>query len=188
MIKEKPFGLYLFRKQSEKQIVLKELLQFLKTISPAQGNSFSYIGANNSLHPHLSLWENLQLEIGKTSWKDFQLSLNPEQITLVKLIKKPEKKVIESEVWEKFLVSLIKGLISPSKNLLIDMNEELISSLIIQNLKKNVLMAGHTKTVFLASANTALWLDCAHSLVNRKDYQFIIESLNSEDIKKEWIA
>lgn len=188
MKNENLFGLYLIKKQSEDHIVLKDLLQFLKTVSPSAALSFSYIEAKTSLHPHLSLWENLQIESGTTNWKDFQNTLNPEQRALVTLIKDPHKKCTKAEVWENFLVSILKGLIGPSKNLLIDMNENLISPFIIQSLKKNLLLSGHGKSVYLASANTSLWLDCAHCIVNRNEYKFEIELLNKEIIKKYWIA
>ena len=184
----RPFGLYLIKKTSTERPALKDLLQFLRTVSPAQGHSFSYIEAHNSLHPHLSLWENLQLEAGQSSWREFQTCLNLDQHALLKLLKNPEKKVADSEIWEKLLVSLLKGLINQSKNLLIDMNEDLVSPLLIQNLKKTVLTAAGTKTVYLASANTSLWLDCAHSLVDRKQYEFIVQALDSEVIKKNWSA
>ena len=185
---ETPFGLYLLSKQSEEHIVLKDLLQFLKTISPSAALSFSYIEAKTSLHPHLSLWENLQIEAGTTHWKDFHSSLNVEQRALVNLLKEPNKKCGQAEVWENFLISFLKGLIGPSKNLLVDMNEALISPFLIQSFKKNILYSGNTKTVYLASANTSLWLDCAHSIVNRNEYKFEIETLNQEIIKKYWVA
>jgi ABC-type branched-subunit amino acid transport system ATPase component len=188
MSKEKPFGLYLYKKKSSDHIVLKELLQFVRTISPSQGSSFSYIEAKTSLHPHLSLWENLQIESGTSNWKDFHQSLNPEQTALVNLLKEPSRKCSDAQVWEKFVVSLLKGMISPSRNLLVDMNEESLSPFLIQNFKKSVLSVANSKTVYLASANTSLWLDCAHSIVDRKEYKFEIQSLNSEIIKKHWAA
>lgn len=183
---EKSFGLYLYKKQSEELIVLKDLLQFLKSVSPAPGLSFSYIEANHSLHPNLSLWENLQLELGMASWRDFQQDLKPEQQALISLLHEPSKKGSDAETWEKFIVSLLKGLVGPSKNLLIDMNEGQIAPHLMQNIKKTLISAGSYKTIYLASANTSLWLDCAHSLVNRQSYKFIIESLSVETIKKSW--
>lgn len=184
----KPFGLYLFKKNSTGQIVLKDLLQFMRTVSPAQSSSFSYIEASTSLHPHLTLWENLQLETGTSNWNDFVGSLNPECSALVNLIRNPGVKCQEAEIWERFLVSLIKGLSNPSRNLLVDMNEDLLSPFLIQNFKKNILSSLDNKNVILASAKTSLWLDCAHSLVERKEYKFDITELASEEIRKHWIA
>lgn len=184
---ERPFGVYLFKKKSAEHTVLKELLQFLRTVTPSQSSSFSYIEASTSLHPNLSLWENFQLETGASNWKEFQQSLSPECAALVNLLKEPAVKCKDAEVWEKFLVSLVKGMIGPSRNLLIDMNEDKLSPFIIQHFKRSVLSSVQNKTVFIASANTSLWLDCAHSLVDRRDYEFQIENL-SQEIKKHWIA
>ena len=188
MMREKPFGLYLYKKQSLTQPALKDLLQFLKTVAPAQANSFSFVEGETSLHPHLSLWENLQLETGAGCLRELQGTLNSEYQALVNLLQGPAIPCREAQTWERFLVSLLKGLISPSRNLLIDMNEELLSPHLIQSFKRNVLLGASKKTVFLASANTSLWLDCAHSLVDRKEYRFEVETLDSEIIRKHWIA
>ena len=181
-----PLGLYLLKKESTEQTVLKDLLQFLRTNAPGKGNSFSYIEANTSLHPHLSLWENLQLEVGATSWKEFQLGLNSDTLPLVKLIRDPMLLTSKAECWEKFLVSLIKGLMSPSQSLLIDMNEDLLSPFMIQQFKKCILEATKGKSVYLASGHSSLWIDCAHTLVGRKEYRFEIESLDVEILKLKW--
>lgn len=184
----KSFGLYLYKKTSKDRTVLKDLLQLVRTVAPSQSCSFSYIEANHSLHPHLSLWENLQLELGPSNWREFGQSLKPEQQTLLNLLNNPDIKVHQSEQWERLLVSLLKGLVNPSRNLLIDMNEDLVSPFLIQNLKRTVLHAAESKTVYLASANTALWLDCAHSIVDRNHYNFVVESLDPEVLRKKWVA
>lgn len=182
------FGIYLFTKSKPEQLALKDLMQFVRTLSPGNGLSFSYIEATTSLHPHLSLWENLQIETGLTSWSDYLHTLKPEQSALVKLIKDPDKKCCDSDYWEQFLVSLLKGIHSPSKHLLIDMNEELLSPFMIQTFKRNIVKRSDKKTVYLASANTSLWLDCAHSIVNRHEYKFEIQDLNTEVLRKYWAA
>jgi hypothetical protein len=188
MDSQKPFGLFLYKKENQNSVVLKELLQFLKSTSRANGHSFSYIEAETSLHPHLSLWENIQVEMGPTTFKDFKQVLKPELSSLLNLIKSPELSAKEAQVWEKFLISLVKGIMGPSQNLLIDLNEDLLSPLIIQQFKKCILQATAYKTVYLASAHSSLWLDCAHTLVERKEYKFETKSLDSENIKKHWVA
>lgn len=188
MDSSKPLGLYLFKKETQDARALKELLQFLRSSAPGKSHSFSYIEAENSLHPHLSLWENLQLETGFSSWKEFNQGLKPEWISLVNLLRRPELKASHSEIWEKFIVSLLKGLLTPTQNLLIDMNEDLLSPLLIQNFKKSIFEATKEKSVFLATANSSLWLDCAHTLVDRKEYKFEIQSMDSAVLKKHWIA
>ncbi len=188
MIRDKSIGLYLYKKQGLTQPALKDLLHFLKTIAPGQASSFSFVEGETSLHPQLSLWENLQLETGAGSLSDFQSTLSSEHRALVNLLQGHLVPCREAQAWERFLVSLLKGLISPSRNLLIDMNEELLSPHLIQSFKKNILLATTSKTVLLASSNTSLWLDCAHSLVDRKEYRFEVEPLDGEIIRKHWIA
>lgn len=179
-------GLYLYRKEMPDLTVLKDLLQFLRTNSRSAGNSFSYIEAKTSLHPHLTLWENLQLEVGTRSWNEFQQELKPEWLSLIKLIKDPHRKTSEAQTWECFMVSLLKGLLIPSQNLLIDMNEDLLSPFMIQQFKKCVLLATKEKTVYLATANSSLWMDCAHTMVSRKEYKFEILDLDAENLKLKW--
>jgi hypothetical protein len=184
MKKELPSGLYLYRKNSQEHRALKEMLQFVKTVSPSSALSFSYVEAHDSLHPHLSLWENLQLVMaGVSTWKELYQGLIPEEQALLNLLKEPSKKVRDAEVWEKFIVSFFKAVLGPSKNILIDMNEELISPFLIEGLKKMVLSCMETKRVYLASANMPVWLDCAHSIVKRIEYKFEVEPLNAEIIK-----
>ena len=188
MDSSKPLGLYLFKKETQDAKALKELLQFLRSSAPGKSHSFSYIEAENSLHPHLSLWENLQLETGFSSWKEFNQGLKPELSPLVNLLRRPELKAAHSETWEKFIVSLLKGLLTPTQNLLIDMNEDVLSPLLIQNCKKSIFEVTKDKSVYLATANSSLWLDCAHTLVDRKEYKFEIQSLDSAVLRKHWIA
>lgn len=159
----------------------------MKTSSSVRGHSFSYIEGETSLHPQLSLWENIQVETGPSAFYDFQQSLNPELSSLLNLIKDPELVAKDAQIWEKFLISLVKGIIAPSNHLLIDFNEEVLPPLMIQNFKKAILSVSTEKTIILASANLSLWLDCAHSLVTRKEFKFETEKLDS-DIKKHWAA
>lgn len=183
-----PIGLSLFTKDQQDAKVLKELLQFLKTTSRGSGHSFSYIEAETSLHPQLSLWENIQVEIGSSTFRDFQSSLKPELSSLLNLIQSPDLKACEAQIWEKFLISLVKGIIAPSQNLLIDLNEDLLSPMLIQQFKKCILGATTHKQVLLASSHSSLWLDCAHTLVTRNGFKFETKVLDSEKIKKHWAA
>lgn len=182
------YGLYLLTKQSQNVKVLKELLQFVKTVAPSRCISFSYIEAETSLHPELSLWENLQLEAEVRTWSELEKCLKPEQSALAKFLSSPDKKCRDSESWEKIVTSLLKGLMSSSQNLLIDMNEELLSPFLIRSFKKTVLEATASKNVYLATANTSFWLDCAHTLVGRKEYRFELTTLSQGTLKKYWAA
>lgn len=183
---DRPLGFYLYKKGTEKSVALKDLLQLLRSHNSKGAHSFSYIEAKSSLHPHLSLWENLQLEIGNGSWEEFKKDLKPEWIALVNLVKEPYQLASKSAPWECFVISLLKGLMLPSQHLLIDMQEDVLSPFMIQQLKKAVLEATKEKVVYLASAHTSLWLDCAHTLVDRKQFLFVSESLDHESIKLKW--
>lgn len=182
------YGLYLFKKSNEAENSLKEMLQFLKSQSVFKSSQFSYIEAGTSLHPELSLIENIQIELGKVSWDELPFYLSGDLQGLLNLIASPEIKASEAQNWEKFLVSFIKGTLLPTKNLIIDINEQNLSPFLIQKFKKNILDITESKTVYLATANTSLWLDCAHSLVGRKGYDFEVEILASELIKKNWAS
>jgi ABC-type branched-subunit amino acid transport system ATPase component len=184
MDSNRPYGLYLLKKEKQDGTVLKELLQLLRTVTPSKGHSFSYIEASTSLHPNLSLWENLQIELGPIHWNEFHKNINSEWKPLANLLRHPDTVAAEAQTWERFLVSLLKGFMLPTQNLLIDVNEEILSPLLIQNFKKTILEVTKDKNVFLASANSSLWLDCAHSMVGRSGYKFEIEALDLKLAKK----
>lgn len=167
--------------------VLKDLLQLLKTNFQGRSPSFAYVSSENSLLPHLSLWENLQLVSGHGSWKEYAQSIKPEWEPLVRLIGRPDIDAVRAENWEKFTVSLLKGLLGPG-HLLLDMNEDHLSPFIIQNLKHTILTIPTERQTYLATAVSGLWLDCAHSLVSRKEYEFVTQKLDASLIKKHWAA
>lgn len=183
----KLYGLCIFKKESQNSRVLRDLLQYIKSTGPGKKSSFAYIDAETSLHPNLSLWENLQIEIGPSQWIDFQSSLKPEWLSLVNLIQDPTKHSAKAKSWECFIISLLKGLITPAQNLLLDLNEEDLSPFLIGLLKRSVLNTTD-KSVFIATANPSLWIDCAHTIVDRRDFKFDVTILNSTEIKKNWAA
>jgi hypothetical protein len=182
-----PFGLYLYRKEHRDQAVLKDLLQLLKTNSPGKVPGFAYVEAQNSLLPSLSLWENLQLVVGHSSWKEFGGGIRPEFAHLFRIITRPDLKSSQAESWEKFTISLLKGLCTPG-HLLIDINEELLTPLMIKNFKETVLSITQEKQIYLASASSALWLDCAHSVISKEEYRFVIEKMDENVLKRHWAA
>lgn len=188
MDKANPFGLYIYHKENGQKLVLKELLQLLRTTSPKKCASFAYIEGQTSLIPHLSLWENVQIQTSGQNWKEIMQSLPADILPLAKILRDPDKKGEEAEPWEKFTVSLIKGLLNASPNLLVDIDENLLPPLLLQNFKKILLTASTNKQIYLASGNTSLWLDSAHSLVSRKGYEFVIESFDQEQIKLHWAS
>lgn len=183
-----PFGLYLFHKERKDLHVLKELLQFLKTNCRGRAASFAYVEAQTSLIPNLSLWENLQMVVGCHNWMEFMQALSPQWQPLARLLRDTDRLASSAEVWEKFCISLLKGLHGPGNNLLVDMNEDLLSPLMVQNFKKTLISTAKDRHIYLATANTSLWLDCAHTLVTRKDYEFVSETLDHEKVKLHWVA
>lgn len=182
----RPFGLFLFQKERQDHQVLKDMLQLMKSNCRGRSTGFAYVEAQTSLIPGLSLWENIQLVVGTKSWSDFLQTLSPQWEALARLLRHPEKLSEHAEQWEKFCVSLLKGLHSPGTHLLVDMNEDLISPLMVQNFKKTLIVAAKERHIYLASANPSLWLDCSHTLITRKNFEFVSESLDQEMVKLHW--
>lgn len=187
MESQKPYGLCLLKKERKDLNVLKDLLQLMKTHSAKPIAGFAYVEAQTSLIPNVSLKENLQIELGFRDWREFSEALNPECRSLVRLLK-PETLTQEAQAWEKLITSFVKAILNPAQNLLVDMNEDLLSPLMLQQFKKSLLTSTSTKNIYLASANDSLWFDCAHSLVSRKSYEFVIEKLDSNLVKRHWAA
>lgn len=183
----KRYGLCLYQKEKKEVLVLKDLLHLLRTHRPGKASSFAYVEAGSSLLPGLSLWENLKLEAGGSDWGDFKQIIKPEWLPLVNLLKRPDQNVGEADAWEKFAFSLLKGVLGPSRHLLIDVNEDLLSPFMIQIMKRACCIAANEdKQIYLASASSSLWLDCAHSLIVRKGFDFVTEELNEKELKLHW--
>ena len=183
----KRYGLCLYQKEKKDSLVLKDLLQLLRTQRPGKASSFAYVEAGSSLLPGLSLWENLKLEAGGSEWSDLKQFLKPEWMPLVNLLNRPEVFVDQAHAWEKFAISLLKGILGPARHLLIDMNEDLLSPFMIQIMKRACCMAAdQDKEIYLASASSPLWLDCAHSLIVRRGFEFVTEELNEKELKLHW--
>ncbi len=187
MNEDRPYGIYLFKKNDQDAKVLKDLLQFLKKNEAGKFSTFSYIEAETSLHPQLTLWENIQIEIGPIPLKDAGKHLIPEISFLMNLIKNPSIKTNEAQSWERFIISFTKALLGPSRHLLLDINEEHLSPFLIQQIKKSVLLTSE-KTVYLATAQSSIWIDCAHSIVDRKEYEFEVTRLGPTELKKKLAA
>ncbi len=180
-------GLYVYERFTPKTSpVLKELLQLSKTISKNSG--FSFVHGNSSLIPQLTLWENLQLSATHEHWEDFVRDSAPTLKALISLLKEPHKKAGVAANWECFLVSLLKGILEPTPNLLIDMEEEIFPAFIVKTVKSALMNTSHEKMVYLSSSAPSLWLDCAHHLVKKNGYEFVFEKLDAENLKRHWAA
>lgn len=182
-------GIYVYERTTPKSSpVLKELLQLSKTVSAGKSSGFSFVHGASSLLPHLTLWENLQLSAPRELWDDFVKDNHPVISALIPLIKEPYKKASVSAPWECFLVSLMKGILEPTPHLLIDMQEEIFSAFVVKTVKATLMKTSGEKVIYLSSVAPSLWLDCAHSLVKKNGYSFVIEELNREEIKRHWAA
>ncbi len=188
MIDKKTYGLCLFQKETKSRLVLKDMLQLLRTQNPGRTVNFSYVEGESSLLPQLSLWENLQLETGSLKFSEIRHHLKPEWHSLLSLLNRPDTQVMNADHWEKLAFSLLKAVMGPAQNILIDMNEDLLSPFMIKIFKNACAQMNTEKSIVLASANTSLWLDCAHSLVVRRGFKFEVEKLNEEQLRAHWTS
>lgn len=184
MIKNDLSGFYLFQKSQGTDNALKEMLQFLRTDSPGRSLQFAYVEAETSLIPHLSLWENLHVVVGGSNWKEFINHLEVDWHPLVKIIKDPDVLASAASAWERLTISLIKATLIKSQHILVDINETDYSQLNLLNFKKMLMTIAQQKNVYIATSNTTMWIDSSHSLVKRNGYEFVIEELSPEKIKR----
>lgn len=176
-------GLFLFHKSKGSDTNLKEMLQFLRSHAPGKSLQFAYVESETSLIPHLSLWENLHVVVGGSSWKEFALQLDPDWQPLVNLIRDSNVVASEASSWERLTVSLIKATLIKTQHILIDIDEDLHSPLNLMNLKKILMSLSHLKNVYVATANTSVWLDSCQGLVTREGYEFKVQQLTGAIVK-----
>ena len=183
MIKNVQTGFYLFQKSQGSSNALKEMLQFLRSDSPGRNLQFAYVEANTSLIPHLTLWENLHIVIGGSSWKEFVSQLEVDWHPLINLIKDPNILASAASSWDRLTISLIKANLIKSQHLIVDINEDHYSPLNFLHFKKMLINLAHRKNILIATADTTLWIDASHSLIKKDGYEFVVEKLNLEKIK-----
>lgn len=193
LMKNPVFGFYLFPKaltttSGQQSIILKEMLQFLKTQNKGRTTAFSFVESETSLIPHLTLWENLHVFSGSTSWKEFAEQLEAEWQPLVNLIHEPNRQASEASAWERLTISLLKAAWTQTPHVFVDMNEDLHSPFNLMIFKKMLLNLAQQKHVYIASTNTSLWLDSIHSLVTRDGYEFKIMELDQSLVRRHRVA
>lgn len=182
-------GIYVYERSAPSSSpVLKELLQLCKTVAGGKSSGFSYVHGSSSLIPNLSLWENLQLSCPHELWDDFVKDHHPALTSLIALVKEPYKKAAFATNWECFLISLMKGVLEPTPHLLVDMEEDMFPPFIVKTIKSAIMKSSVEKVVYLSSATTSMWLDCAHSLVKKNGYSFVFEEMNREELRRHWVA
>jgi hypothetical protein len=182
-------GIYVYERTSPTPSpVLKELLQLSKTVGSGKSSGFSYVHGTESLIPHLTLWENLQLSVPHEFWDEFIKDQHPVLSTIIPLIKEPYKKAAFAAPWECFLISLMKGIFEPTTNLLVDMKEDILPVFIVKSIKSTLMRASGQKVVYLSSLSSSMWLDCAHHLVRKNGFSFVFEKMNEEELRRHWAA
>ncbi len=182
-------GFYVYERNTPgSSPVLKELLQLSKTVAAGKCSGFSFVHGNSSLIPGLTLWENLQLSAHKELWDDFVKENHPMISSLIPLLKEPYKKASVSAPWECFLISLMKGILEPTPQLLVEVNEESFPPFLMKTIKSALMKSSQDKVIYLSSAAPSLWLDCAHHLVRKNGYAFEFEQMDHELIKRHWAA
>jgi ABC-type branched-subunit amino acid transport system ATPase component len=172
-------GLILYEKSPEQKIVLKEMLQFVRTQTPGKGIQFALVEDSVSLIPQLSLWENLSMLSGYQNWWEFCTTLQGEWQSLAKLIQNPDLKGRDAAPWEKLTVGLLKALMTNSQLIMVEINEQLHSPFVLNLVKKLIHDLAQNKHVILAGAEIDLWKDQAWWLVRKDGYTFIIENIDS---------
>ena len=191
-MKNPVFGFYLFPKAQTttggQSIVLKEMLQFLKSQNKGRTTPFSFVESETSLIPHLTLWENLHMVSGSSSWKEFSSQLEIEWHPLVNLIQEPNCNASEANPWDRLTISLLKAAWTQTPHILVDMNEDLHSPFNLMIFKKMLLNLAQQKHIYISSTNTSLWLDSIHSLVTREGYEFKVMELDQSLIKRHRVA
>lgn len=187
MMNEKQFGFTIYRKDPQNLHVLKDLLQLMKVDSGRKGN-FIYVEDQNGLLPHLSLKENLQLVSPFECWKELAAITGKEHSAWINLIKSPDILASEAQGWERMLVGVLKSTLVPTEHLLINMSEDQLSPFMVGIFKKMLMNRARSTRVYLATQSPSLWLDCAHSLVHRKGFRFVVDQLDAELIKSHWAS
>lgn len=176
-------GFYLFQKSRSSDSTLKEMLQFLKSNGPSKSMQFAYVESETSLLPHLSLWENLQIMNGAANWNEFVIHFENQWQPLLKLIQNPDRIARDAGPWERLTISLIKATLINSNHILIDIDESKHSDLNLANFKKMLRTISENKNIYIATSNTAQWVDSAHSLITREGYKFVVESVATDKSK-----
>lgn len=184
MINSDSTGFYLFQKSQGTDTALKEMLQFLRAVSPGKSLQFAYVEGETSLLPYLTLWENLHVAVGGSSWRDFISQLEVDWQPLVKLVKDPNQLASAATPWERLTISLIKATLIKSQHILVDINEDIYSPLNLLNFKKMLMIVAQQKKVYIATSNTTQWLDVSQGLIKRNGYEFEVEGLVTQKAKR----
>jgi ABC-type branched-subunit amino acid transport system ATPase component len=182
-------GVTIFQKNSAQKNVLKDLIHVSKWMEGNKTTPFSFVEAQTSLIPGLTLLENLQLEIGTVNWELYKRSQPSVVANLINFITDPNKKTQVSQTHEKLIISLLKGISGPAHYLLVDCQEATLSAFVIKSLKETLMKVSETKSLVIGTNHPSLWLDCAHRMISRKEnHEFHVDQFDVASLKKHWAA
>ncbi|MDC1174419.1 hypothetical protein OAT67_03440 [Bacteriovoracaceae bacterium] len=169
--------------------LLKDFIHFLHTHDVRRPLKFSYIDSDATLLEGLTLRENIYLDSIPTSFsesKEFQLSNflkrsgNGHLIDLFQNITLLDEFPSQVDLQTKKLAALTKGLLRPSKFLLLECPEKYLNKknleIFTNALQYQVVTTG--QIVLIATDYTQYWESMANKMVNRNDQnQFRIETI-----------
>lgn len=187
MEKSQKFGLVILEKKSTDLNVFKDLVHLMKHRS-GRRETFCFVDDSSGLIPHLSLFENVQISSHIEFWKEVSGLIPAEFHPWVNLIQKPHVTASEAHAWERVLVGLMKGLVTPTETFLVHIQQEELSMFMMKNLKELLLKVAEKKNVYLATSAPGFWLDSASCLVHREGPRFNSQDLNSELLRSIWKA
>jgi hypothetical protein len=188
MISYNQKGYFIYHTSQGPSVALKDMLQFIRSQSKSKAPQFAHVEGKTSLIPHLSLWENLHVVTGGHSWSEIVSSIETELQPLFNLIQNPNIQSQKASAWERLTVGLIKASLMRTPNILIEICEEEHSEMNLMNFKKVLNQLAQNKVIFLATKKPDEWVNDAQYLVRRSGYEFVVENLIENKIKKSKIA
>ena len=187
MEKSQKFGLVILEKKSSDLNVFKDLVHLMKHRS-GRRETFCFVDDSTGLIPHLSLFENVQISSHIEFWKEVTGLIPTEYHSWINLIQKPHVVASEAEAWERVLVGLMKGLVTPTETFLVHIQETDLSVFMMKNVKELLLRVAEKKNVYLATSAPGFWLDSASCLVQREGLRFNSQELNTDLLRSTWKA
>lgn len=187
MQKTQKFGLVLYEKKTTDLNVFKDLVHLMKHRS-GRRESFCFVDDSTGLIPHLSLFENVQISSHIEFWREVNALIPEEYHSWINLIQKPHLTASEAQGWERVLVGLLKGLLTPTDTFLVHIQEGDLSMFMMKSFKELLLKVAESKNVYLATSAPGFWLDSASCLVQRVGPKFNSQDLNHDLLRSNWKA
>lgn len=179
------FGLVILEKKSTDLNVFKDLVHLMKHRS-GRRETFCFVDDSTGLIPHLSLFENVQISTHIEYWREVTGLIPEEYHSWINLIQKPHLIASEAQGWERMVVGLLKGLLTPTDTFLVHIKEEDLSMFMMKSFKDLFLKVAEKKNVYLATNAPGFWLDSATCLVQRSGPLFASQDLNQDLLRKNW--